>query len=85
MIVGGARTPIGKFNGGLASMTGAQLGPEIVNPNGGAVALGHPIGMSGARLAFTLVGELRRRGGGLGAAALCGDGGQGDAVILRAA
>ena len=61
------------------------MSPEIVNPNGGAVALGHPIGMSGARLALTLIGELRRRGGGLGAAALCGGGGQGDAVILRAA
>ncbi|WP_213454231.1 acetyl-CoA C-acetyltransferase [Rhizomonospora bruguierae] len=62
-----------------------QLGvrPEIVNVNGGAIALGHPIGMSGARLALTLAFELRRRGGGLGAAGLCGGGGQGDALLLR--
>ena len=53
----------------------------IVNVNGGAIALGHPIGMSGARLVLTLALELRRRGGGLGAAALCGGGGQGDALI----
>lgn len=69
----------------LASTDDLGVSSEIVNPNGGAVALGHPIGMSGARLAFTLINELRRRGGGLGAAALCGGGGQGDAVILRAA
>jgi len=56
---------------------------EVVNPNGGAVALGHPIGMSGARLVLTLASELRRRGGGLGAAALCGGGGQGDAALVR--
>ncbi|MDH5278579.1 MAG: acetyl-CoA C-acetyltransferase [Actinomycetota bacterium] len=63
----------------------AQLGltDDQVNPNGGAIALGHPIGMSGARLALTLAYELRRRGGGTGAAALCGGGGQGDALILR--
>jgi acetyl-CoA C-acetyltransferase len=63
----------------------AELGvdPAIVNVNGGAIALGHPIGMSGARLALTLALELRRRGGGLGAAALCGGGGQGDALLLR--
>ena len=54
-----------------------------VNVNGGAIALGHPIGASGARLALTLALELRRRGGGLGAAALCGGGGQGDALLLR--
>jgi acetyl-CoA C-acetyltransferase len=62
-----------------------QLGldPERVNVNGGAIALGHTIGMSGARLALTLALELRRRGGGLGAAALCGGGGQGDALLLR--
>jgi acetyl-CoA C-acetyltransferase len=57
---------------------------EIVNVNGGAIALGHPIGMSGNRLALTILHELRRRGGGIGAAALCGGGGQGDAIILRA-
>ncbi|MBV2366640.1 acetyl-CoA C-acetyltransferase [Streptomonospora nanhaiensis] len=56
---------------------------DIVNPDGGAIALGHPIGASGARLALHLVYELRRRGGGLGAAALCGGGGQGDALLLR--
>lgn len=56
---------------------------ESINPNGGAIALGHPIGMSGARLVLTLAMELRRRGGGLGAAALCGGGGQGDALIIR--
>jgi len=58
---------------------------EVVNVNGGAVALGHPIGMSGARLLLTLAYELRRRGGGLGAAALCGGGGQGDAALVRVA
>ena len=51
--------------------------------SGGAVALGHPIGMSGARVALHLALELRRRGGGLGAAALCGGGGQGDALLLK--
>jgi len=56
---------------------------DIVNVNGGAIALGHPIGMSGARLALTLALELKRRGGGLGAAGLCGGGGQGDALIVR--
>ncbi len=59
------------------------MSEEKVNPNGGAIALGHPIGMSGARLALTLALELKRRGGGIGAAALCGGGGQGDALILR--
>jgi acetyl-CoA C-acetyltransferase len=59
------------------------LDMERVNVNGGAIALGHPIGASGARLALTLALELRRRGGGLGAAALCGGGGQGDALLLR--
>jgi acetyl-CoA C-acetyltransferase len=58
---------------------------EKVNVNGGAVALGHPIGCTGARLTVTLLYELARRGGGLGAAALCGGGGQGDAVIFRVA
>ncbi len=60
-----------------------DLDPGHVNPNGGAVALGHPIGATGARLVVALVNELRRRGGGLGAAALCGGGGQGDALIVR--
>jgi acetyl-CoA C-acetyltransferase len=68
---------------GIASSRDLGISPDIVNVNGGAIALGHPIGMSGNRLALTLLHELRRRGGGLGAAALCGGGGQGDAVILR--
>ena len=67
----------------LQSMADLGVGPDIVNVNGGAIALGHPIGMSGARLALTLALELKRRGGGLGAAALCGGGGQGDALLLR--
>jgi acetyl-CoA C-acetyltransferase len=68
----------------LASMGDLGLTGDKVNVNGGAVALGHPVGMSGARLVFSLALELRRRGGGVGAAALCGGGGQGDALILRA-
>ena len=68
---------------GIASMADLGITDEIVNVNGGAIALGHPIGMSGNRLALTLLHELRRRGGGLGAAALCGGGGQGDAIIVR--
>jgi len=67
----------------LQSMADLGVAPDIVNVNGGAIALGHPIGMSGARLALTLALELKRRGGGLGAAALCGGGGQGDALLLR--
>ena len=70
---------------GLASTADLGVSDDIVNVNGGAVALGHPIGMSGNRLALHLMLELRRRGGGLGAAALCGGGGQGDALILRVA
>ncbi|WP_327005960.1 acetyl-CoA C-acetyltransferase [Dactylosporangium sp. NBC_01737] len=68
---------------GVQSTADLGIDPAIVNVNGGAIALGHPIGMSGARLALTLALELRRRGGGLGAAALCGGGGQGDALLLR--
>jgi acetyl-CoA C-acetyltransferase len=68
---------------GLASMADLGLSPDVVNVNGGAIALGHPIGMSGNRLALTLLHELRRRGGGRGAAALCGGGGQGDALVLH--
>jgi acetyl-CoA C-acetyltransferase len=67
----------------LASIRDLGVSPDRVNVNGGAIALGHPVGMSGARLALTLALELRRRGGGTGAAALCGGGGQGDALILR--
>jgi acetyl-CoA C-acetyltransferase len=68
---------------GIASMEHLGISDEIVNVNGGAIALGHPIGMSGNRLALTLAHELRRRGGGIGAASLCGGGGQGDALIVR--
>jgi acetyl-CoA C-acetyltransferase len=68
----------------LASTRDLGVSLDRVNVNGGAIALGHPVGMSGARLVLTLAMELRRRGGGTGAAALCGGGGQGDALILRA-
>jgi acetyl-CoA C-acetyltransferase len=68
---------------GIASMSDLGIDDSIVNVNGGAIALGHPIGMSGNRVALTILHELRRRGGGVGAAALCGGGGQGDAIILR--
>ena len=68
---------------GLASMDDLGLDESRVNVNGGAIALGHPIGMSGTRLAITALAELRRRGGGTAAVALCGGGGQGDAAILR--
>jgi acetyl-CoA C-acetyltransferase len=69
----------------VAIVSTRELGidPERVNPNGGALALGHPIGMSGARIVLDLVLELGRRGGGVGAAALCGGGGQGDALLLH--
>jgi acetyl-CoA acetyltransferase len=66
-------------------MRDLDLDPEKVNVNGGAIALGHPIGMSGARLVLHLALELGRRGGGVGAASLCGGGGQGDALIVRVA
>jgi acetyl-CoA C-acetyltransferase len=68
---------------GIASARDLGISLDVVNVNGGAIALGHPIGMSGNRLALTLLHELRRRGGGVGAAALCGGGGQGDALIVR--
>ncbi len=68
---------------GIASMKDLGITDEIVNVNGGAIALGHPVGMSGTRVALTLALELQRRGGGLGAAALCGGGGQGDAILLQ--
>jgi acetyl-CoA C-acetyltransferase len=68
---------------GIVSTRQLGISEDIVNVNGGAIALGHPIGASGARLAVHLAYELRRRGGGLGAAALCGGGGQGDALLLR--
>jgi acetyl-CoA C-acetyltransferase len=68
---------------GIASMRDLGISDDIVNVNGGAIALGHPVGMSGARVVLTIINELRRRGGGVGAAALCGGGGQGDAAIIR--
>jgi acetyl-CoA C-acetyltransferase len=68
---------------GLASMKDLGISDDIVNVNGGAIALGHPVGASGARVVLTLINELRRRGGGTGAAALCGGGGQGDAAIIK--
>ena len=67
----------------VAAMDDLGVSEEIVNVNGGAIALGHPIGMSGTRISLTLLQELARRGGGLGAASLCGGGGQGDAILLR--
>ena len=67
----------------LASADDLGIDESLLNVNGGAVALGHPIGMSGTRLALTALTELRRRGGGTAAVALCGGGGQGDAAILR--
>jgi acetyl-CoA C-acetyltransferase len=70
---------------GLASMDELGISEDITNVNGGAIALGHPIGMSGTRLAITLLNELARRGGGTGVATLCGGGGQGDALVVRTA
>jgi acetyl-CoA C-acetyltransferase len=68
---------------GIVSTRKLGVSEEIVNVNGGAIALGHPVGMSGARIVLSLALELRRRGGGIGAAALCGGGGQGDALLVR--
>jgi acetyl-CoA C-acetyltransferase len=68
---------------GIQSMRDLGIGPDKVNVNGGAIAIGHPIGASGARLAVHLCYELARRGGGLGAAGLCGGGGQGEGMLLR--
>ena len=67
----------------IQSMRDLAAGEDKVNINGGAIAIGHPLGASGARIALHLITELRRRGGGLGAAALCGGGGQGDALLFR--
>ena len=67
----------------LNSMRMLGVDEAKVNVNGGAIALGHPIGASGARILMTLVNELRRRGGGLGCAAICSGGGQGDAMIVE--
>jgi acetyl-CoA C-acetyltransferase len=68
---------------GLTSADDLGVDENKLNVNGGAIALGHPVGMSGTRLALTALYELRRRGGGTAAVALCGGGGQGDAAILR--
>jgi acetyl-CoA C-acetyltransferase len=68
---------------GVVSTRKLGVDPEKVNVNGGAIAMGHPVGMSGARIVLHLAHELKRRGGGIGAAALCGGGGQGDALIVR--
>jgi acetyl-CoA C-acetyltransferase len=68
---------------GLNSADDLGIDENKLNVNGGAIALGHPVGMSGTRLALTALYELRRRGGGTAAVALCGGGGQGDAAILR--
>jgi acetyl-CoA C-acetyltransferase len=67
----------------LQSMQDLGIGPDVVNVNGGAISMGHPVGASGARIALHLALELGRRGGGLGAAGLCGGGGQGEALVLR--
>jgi len=67
----------------LSSAQRLGIAPEVVNAQGGAVALGHPIGASGARIVGTLIHQLRRRGGGLGIAAICSGGGQGDALLVR--
>jgi acetyl-CoA C-acetyltransferase len=68
---------------GVASMNELGISDDITNVNGGAIAIGHPIGMSGTRITLTILLELARRGGGMGAAALCGGGGQGDALIVK--
>jgi len=68
---------------GLVSTKKLGVDPDVVNVNGGAIAMGHPVGMSGTRIVLHLAHELKRRGGGIGAAALCGGGGQGDALIVR--
>jgi len=67
----------------IQSMRELEIGEDVVNVNGGAISMGHPVGASGARLALHLALELRRRGGGLGAAGLCGGGGQGEALLFR--
>jgi acetyl-CoA C-acetyltransferase len=69
----------------IQSMRELEIGEDVVNVNGGAISMGHPVGASGARIALHLVLELKRRGGGVGAAGLCGGGGQGEALIIRVA
>ena len=68
---------------GIASAKELGIDQDKVNVNGGAIAIGHPVGVSGARIVLHLALELKRRGGGIGAAALCGGGGQGDALIVK--
>jgi acetyl-CoA C-acetyltransferase len=68
---------------GIVSMRALGVDEDVVNVNGGAIALGHPVGMSGARIVLHAALELKRRGGGIAAAALCGGGGQGDALLVR--
>ncbi len=87
---GSSLIALGEYDKAFASVAMAAvddlgLDEDVVNVNGGAVAMGHPLGCSGARITVTLVNELRRRGGGIGASALCGGGGQGDALILEVA
>jgi len=67
----------------VVSSKALGVSEDIVNVNGGAISMGHPVGMSGARIVLHLALELQRRGGGTGAAALCGGGGQGDALLVR--
>jgi acetyl-CoA C-acetyltransferase len=67
----------------IQSMRDLEIGVDNVNVNGGAISMGHPVGASGARIALHLALELRRRGGGVGAAGLCGGGGQGEALVLH--
>jgi acetyl-CoA C-acetyltransferase len=69
----------------IQSMRELEIGEDVVNVNGGAISMGHPVGASGARIALHLALELQRRGGGVGAAGLCGGGGQGEALIIRVA
>ena len=73
----------GTLTEGAPRVVDLGITDDVVNVNGGAIALGHPVGMSGARIVGSIIHELRRRGGGLGAAALCGGGGQGDAALIR--
>jgi acetyl-CoA C-acetyltransferase len=67
----------------IQSMRELEIGADVVNMNGGAISMGHPVGASGARILLHLALELRRRGGGVGAAGLCGGGGQGEALVIR--
>ncbi|MEV4624684.1 hypothetical protein AB0J90_00135 [Micromonospora sp. NPDC049523] len=86
-LVDAVRTPIGRYGGALAGVRPddlAALNPDLVNPQGGAIALGHPLGSSGSRILGSLAWQLHRRGGGFGLAAICIGVGQGLAVVLEA-